>query len=381
MKMKKLLGLLLMGAAMFSSCGNDHEDLYDPNAAALMKANEYSKAFIAKFGNIDPNHTWGFGDALASRASEPGAADNPSKYNMVHPTGITAVEKQLVTQWFKENRNPVSIDLDWTDFWIQQVSSNSEYTNKISYLKLNNDEDVQRFNNSPSDGLIMYMTNTLSSNFSYQDSHNSERIYNKYVICEINGEYYVGFDYCSNKVGEEIPADGYYWDWILKITKANFKNMTRVIAEDLGTTDDFDFNDVIFDVKFMKEQINGQDVNYAEITLIAAGGTLPLSICSETQEFEVHEKFGVSTNEMVNTGSGVNCEEVTFRLDGCASIYDIKIKVESEEAMYYLTSYKGKAPQLICVGTDYLPTKERQSISDKYPMFMEYVSGPTVSWY
>ena len=71
-------------------------------------------------------------------------------------------------------------------------------------------------------------------------------------------------------------------------------DVVRIIAEDLtwgSENGDLDFNDVIFDVELID---NGANIR---ITLLAAGGTLPLYIAG----VEVHEKFGVSTTTMVNT--------------------------------------------------------------------------------
>ena len=98
-------------------------------------------------------------------------------------------------------------------------------------------------------------------------------------------------------------------------------NIVRVIAEDLTLVDskkaDFDFNDVVFDVEWEGSNI--------QITIRAAGGTLPLTVGdieatddqSPTMEkrtdsqgaeigddvikYEVHKLFKVSTGTMVNT--------------------------------------------------------------------------------
>jgi len=70
----------------------------------------------------------------------------------------------------------------------------------------------------------------------------------------------------------------------------------RVLGEDLSATDasDFDFNDVVIDVQYVS-------ANEVTITLLAAGGTLPLRIC-QNNNWEVHKLFNVPTTCMVNTG-------------------------------------------------------------------------------
>lgn len=58
----------------------------------------------------------------------------------------------------------------------------------------------------------------------------------------------------------ETYGDGYYSNWIIKISPATLApdptpdpvppyKVTRVMCEDLGNSHDFDFNDVVFDVK------------------------------------------------------------------------------------------------------------------------------------
>ncbi|MBQ7513286.1 MAG: hypothetical protein IJS95_02715 [Prevotella sp.] len=69
----------------------------------------------------------------------------------------------------------------------------------------------------------------------------------------------------------------------------------RVMGEDLSATDasDFDFNDVVIEVQY----VSASEVT---ITLLAAGGTLPLRIC-QNNNWEVHKLFNVPTTCMVNT--------------------------------------------------------------------------------
>ena len=183
--------------------------------------------------------------------------------------------------------------------------------------------------------------------------------------------YYVGLSLYGEKYDNgymKVGVDSlqYADNWILKITPD--ENVKRIIAEDLGNSDDFDFNDVVFDVEFVAEG--------AKITLQAAGGTLPLFI----NDNEVHEKFGVSTETMVNTGN-VNKEPVSFVLPGITSLDQIEITVSDKKAgKYYLKAECGEAPQKICVPVTYQWTSERQSIEDKYPKFIDWVGNSTVNW-
>lgn len=143
----------------------------------------------------------------------------------------------------------------------------------------------------------------------------------------------------------------------------------RVIAEDLSVSDntDFDFNDVVFDVTF------DYPAGKTTITLLAAGGTLPLYVGGQ----EVHEMFGVSTKTMVNTGAGASKDPVSFELDGTFN-YDannIVVKVLKEGEPAVITAERGKVASKIAVKPQYEWCKERQDIEAKYPDFGKYVKG------
>ena len=143
----------------------------------------------------------------------------------------------------------------------------------------------------------------------------------------------------------------------------------RVIAEDLSVSDnsDFDFNDVVFDVTF------DYPAGKTTITLLAAGGTLPLYVGGQ----EVHKMFGVSTKTMVNTGAGASKAPVSFVLDGTfeRDANNILVEVEKEGERTTITAIIGKVASKIAVKPNYEWCKEKQDIEAKYPDFGKYVKG------
>lgn len=147
----------------------------------------------------------------------------------------------------------------------------------------------------------------------------------------------------------------------------------RVIAEDLTVDErgDFDFNDVVFDI-ILKEPA-GKTI----IILRAAGGTLPLRVAGH----EVHAEFGVATNVMVNTGSGVEKAPVTFIVDGELNADGVIVEVQKDGQWIELKADRGRVPCKIAVDCDYDWCSERQDIEKKYPMFKEYVGNPNLVWY
>jgi len=143
----------------------------------------------------------------------------------------------------------------------------------------------------------------------------------------------------------------------------------RIMAEDLNATaadgdienSDWDFNDVVFDVKY-----NAAGTG-ATIKLVAAGGVLKLTVAGH----EVHEAFGEQFDAakgeypMINTGKGPNHDPVTFEIrsgltrsengkDISIVVYK-KLSENSELVPFELTGEKGKPAAKFAVqpGTPY----------------------------
>jgi hypothetical protein len=207
------------------------------------------------------------------------------------------------------------------------------------------------------------------------------------------------------KVGK---SDAYYSDWIVTLTEA--KRIPdeivpedydiRVIAEDLSAgaeKSDFDFNDVVFDVKF--------DASNAKVKILAAGGTLPLCLGlngTPNEEWEVHKLFKVDTNYMVNTNAqskGLNGNnkdadkyvELPLAIgvaDAAEANSKINVYVKKNGEWVELTAQQGKAASKVAVGTDYDWCDEREDVDAKYfgaddARFTKYVGGQYTwnTWY
>ncbi len=377
MKWRFNLGMLAIGAVLFASCSSN-DDLFDPEKAAQRREAQYTTAFAKLYGEIAPDQDWGFGKIADTRGVVK-HDQHPQIDDVIPPSSISSAEIAYVTEWFSKNQYPTSINVEWTDFTIQNISSTS-YGSKMNLLYAKN-EHVLDFNSGSGNAWRLLFDSGLS--FSYHNSEDNGTYYD-YTIQYIPGNgtfeggYYVGFDYQANGQSEnqKVALNGYYNDWILKIAPAKYKDAKRVIAEDLGEIGDFDFNDVVFDVA----SYGGSTI----ITLQAAGGTLPLYIRANGEDYEVHGLFGVSTTTMVNTVSPNEKAPVMFRIPGVALASDIDIVVKDQIAGEYpLTAEVGEAPKKICVETRYEWTKERQRISDKYELFERWVKDRTFAgaWY
>ena len=290
------------------------------------------------------------------------------------------------------------------------------------------DPSDQNSKNTHADKLML-MINSMTDCFGFSNSLQGNQYNKNYVIVpgdvimqwesattangknsDVSGMYFVGFDYDANfgngnyhmantntymvtEVSENTPgafqvpnkhdgkwyiagaADGYYSDWIVRVCEATPKPDCRIIAEDLSVEDasDFDFNDVVFDVK-MNYPNNGVHT----IILQAAGGTLPLKV----GDSEVHELFGVSTTTMVNTGAGVSKAPVTFKYaQNITNVNEIPVKVQKNGLWIELEALRGKVASKICVQPKYVWCAERKAIDTVYPNFSQWVRENNDLWY
>ena len=192
-----------------------------------------------------------------------------------------------------------------------------------------------------------------------------------------------------------------------------------VAFEDLGSTDDFDFNDVVITVDY----VNGADE--FDVTLQAVGGVLPVhlyfangrSLFPIFDGKELHEVMGYDTKTIINTNwktaNGVvgvdNVRPVTetfkFPLenigdDGVPFVLWIDSNDDQEQIQITGTSEAGKVPQVLVLGKYYsepedfelrAPSdygegffstpyywvwpKERTSITDAYPEITNWLQN------
>ena len=385
----------------------------------------YENAFKEKFGEPAPDQTWGFGSADANgrgvaqgaitRTANPNSNQWFKEMNYKKPADITQAEIDYVMNWFATHTKADGQTLDINNYFIQQIgysgdsyrvtdkngaSHSIESKNHMDYIFANLDangsstDHVNNFN--ANSGSIMLMENSETKyGFGFQDSWGSDDKYvtQNYLMAEIDvpgvGKgWYVGLDYQTKKSDAEIDLkpNGKYDDRVMKIVPAvknPLKCDIRIIAEDLSASEgsDFDFNDVVFDVKY-----GYPEWNKTTIILQAAGGKLPLCIGVLDKDHEVHKLFGVSLNTMVNTEDWTaHKDPVPFIIDGqygSWNINNLPIWVQKGSDWVLLTAPKGKAASKIAVSTDYKWVKELQDISKAYKKFNKYVnSGKQAEWW
>ena len=431
--MKKILFVGITALAMASCTHDDY--------APVSKQEQYQAVFEKEFGAVNPNVNWGFtpqqvftfdkdGKLIGTRGANPNS--NEWANYLTVPTRLTDAQKEVVRKWFQTHKNPQGLDVNWSDFFVEQVykgGTNTEGSqspesyeilkdgvpqtgnkvtgsNQMDWLACGSNakhgDHIYNFNNGNGD--IMYMKDYNTTCFGFHDSYGDNHFentyyYDSYVLIpgdiiddSVKGMYFVGFDYKTAKYdnGEiRVNPDGYYSDWIVRIAPGlNAPNAgMRVMVEDIidenlkvVKSSDWDFNDAVFDVRF---EGWGND-RCAVITLHAAGGTKYLTIGGQgTNGVEVHKALGVETGTMVNTGNGMGTTRpvAIFRIpvaDNVNNANDIPVYVGAQE----LRAQKGAATQKFCVPTDTRWMQERQQLKKTYNQFGGYVkNGSPEDWY
>lgn len=484
--------LALAAAALCALSCTEFENGFD------LTEYKYEQAFVDRFGEIDPNQNWGFGEKITSGGMVTRSSTNVNanewasiykldvpgwpfddeneiesykgKYAVKDNThgfvlkteselsnsdipagGVTEEEIQYVSEWFRSNYNPTSEIVHWTDFFIEDISADADRasypdgerimsiypydkttgkystnTSPLSYgmdqLKVKtidntendgwdhiNDFNAGRTNHYPSENEgnnnvrnIKFYYSAGTESFEYRGSDDDTR-YQYYTIQHLTftgasgrhyDGYYLGFDYAYLKeAGSQIykkERDYYFSNWIVKITPAIPKEPTpgdgddipapptvnRIFCEDLGSTYDFDFNDVVFDVKY-ENQDNGKYT--AVVTLQAAAGTMPIYVGN----YEAHHMLGVDTKTPVNAGPKTTTRPVSiFRIKDLVDTdpRNIPVTVNNNGAINIeLMAEQGAIPQKICVPATVGWPKENADIQDAYPFFKAWISN-TSEW-
>lgn len=410
---------LALSASVISSCTDfDFAEARGDKAREELKG-MYTQSFTEVFGYygtlyMDESHEWGFADLptreevaernVTTRATadyfgyykvQDGIDKLPAEFQGSVPPKVTYDEERYVLDYIKNNPNKGGVNFGFSDYFVQNVGSifdtyivkdmnGTDHQvvggNQMDYFSING-EHIRDYNAvwGP-DALI---TGLPFNNPTYHDSYGNHVIEDHWRLYYISGYgYYLCFDYQTWKdSGERHDGDGVHNDWVIKLSPANGdkgdESCMRIMAEDLGSVGDFDFNDVVFDVDYRS---GGQ----AEITVHAAGGTLPLYVAGQ----EVHELFDVPTDVMINTGAGspegVSKTSRSFMVSGLTSTNPIDIPIiviNEDDLAYEIDASQGQAPGKICVPTSTRWTRERVNIKSAYTEFPRWIENKTFKFW
>ncbi len=173
-----------------------------------------------------------------------------------------------------------------------------------------------------------------------------------------------------------------------------------IAYEDLGGKGDFDFNDVVLKVSHTASN-NAAVAEAVTVTLMAAGGTLPAQVAykdgnNEEQILfnEVHESFGVSVQQMINTIGGNRDQKPSvdktltvsgFSMSACAPNFMIRVKRNGDTEYrneIAIPQHGGEPPMAFVVSGDWEWPEEYQDIRKKYTGFETWVKNHlNTNWY
>lgn len=191
-------------------------------------------------------------------------------------------------------------------------------------------------------------------------------------------------------------------------------------AEDMGSLDDFDFNDMVVEVTTPTLKSRSTSEYVVKVKALAAGGTLWVKLLRGKETLKpnngngdvkfdyFHSWFGdngnVSAETMINTYQAdtyksqictITLKEEDarkFTLSSSVNSSDVKNmggftfiveRVRGEEIREIEAPGSGTAPQMICVPGTWKWPKERKSIKDAYPDFSKWVADydSNIKWY
>lgn len=161
-----------------------------------------------------------------------------------------------------------------------------------------------------------------------------------------------------------------------------------IACEDLGNTDDIDFNDVVFSVSHTAGETT------AKVTPLAAGGVLPSNIYHGGNNLgEIHNLInGAQPNangqySMLNTGSkGTPGSAITINVPADYSVtnHGFTVKVKDQNESIVLESAEiGTAPQMLVLPGEWAWPTERTPIDTAFPKFVDWskAANTAIDWY
>lgn len=290
----------------------------------------------------------------------------------------------LKWKWGDNNYEPVKWDGDWLGWSFSEVQSvgfaiNIPVGYRVGFWVMNRKVSDTR----------LYSNQIL----------NSDGLYYSAVGTNADGELYFGLEDWLYKDGQVLDCN----DIVFFVKNAGNNDlpdpvdpdetpdddddveMSWILAcEDLGSTDDYDFNDIVLEI--MKNTAN----NSVEVRCLAAGGTIPAYItCNGVEIGEAHALLGGQTNQMINTNSFGAASEwqtltgVSVDMSIDEIIKNISIRVTKNEgdvdAMEVKAPEIGEAPQMIIVPGDWEWPAERKGIETAYPDFTNWSSNASLT--
>lgn len=288
MKKSIVLGMsALVTCAAFVGCSKSADDIFEQNQAAIANdaKTEYTANFEAKYGKVSPTQSWDF--TASSAASTRAVAltdicngvDDPSGFQN-NVTGDKTTLQGLISGAAVLDWNPF-VSVHMYPVWCYTPSSQLKNKNLNMVVKYNEGQQYTLFTCQMKNGswwgnqgatgpsqrgkaintFPMELDPEVNNvSWEFQDSKGGKKSISTYKEVKCNGRVYWCFDY----------GNGDYTNLIFLVYPNPAPLEKRYLIEDLGSKDDFDFNDIIVDVM----QVDGKQ----KAIIRAMGGTLDFTL-------------------------------------------------------------------------------------------------------
>lgn len=403
--MKKIMStkgmmILAVGIAMASCSKNDVFEQNQTNVSEQQKA-EYVSNYVAKYGQPDANQSWDFAAAVPNasktRAGETMVCDpanNPSLFYWnvmtdLHKPITHSIENMIksatVKTWnpfIKVELYPSAVHTTGTALkFALSVCYNDEVSNIVTGFKANDKSWGYNL-----DFLGDYLTASVYSVGRNVDTRSLTTAENVYWAAYsynyewkwrtfISGEWVEkGLKSFELKTYKEITVNGHTY-WCFDCTgDGDYSNLIclavdaetqaiqkRYFVEDLGSKDDFDFNDIVFDVI--------DDNGSQECIVRAMGGTLDFTLKIGDTTWTKSEAADVKT--MYNTQGNIEYDKVLARFpvtgwNPNANNISVEVKSNVSENVIIKIPFpkKGEVPMILAFKTVTNWQTERESLPE-----------------
>ena len=429
--MKKITSLVASVSALLLITSCSHEADFDSTAYVQQKKNEYAQNFVKKYGEIDPDQTWDFTSGATLSTTRAGAqvymqdlygldftkSQNIAIYN--------AIKTQLPDNVEKTGKKAVLI-APGNPFVIYSLTTQGSWKHTL-YVKVGNQgtwlhqKTWGNLNNPVRNGMTVGYTllgSPVKANM-YGVLINAPAGTRIEVYLKIEGQKTAVGTGTGNAIivdaggaKPEVPnglkgyddvkyigiedningGDKDYNDVVLAmlgypnvpVEKPIVDNKTytetttlskRYMVEDLGETDDFDFNDIVIDVEEETTTTHTVTLTDGEITSDVVSGT------SKTQKAILRHRGGIypfsikignsfTSDEFPGVLSDDPNEEITIpenAWDSEANNISLNVRDTNTGAVVIIPfAMKGEAPMMVAMDTSIEWMPERKAVSKSW---------------
>ena len=404
--MKKMMStkgmmILAVGIAMASCSKSDVFEQNQTNFSEQQKA-EYVSNYVAKYGQPDANQSWDFAaaapNASKTRAGETMVCDPANNPNLFYWHVMTDLHKPIthsienmiksatVKKWnpyLKVELYPSAVHTTGTALkFALSVCYNGEISNIVTGFKAN--DNAWGYNHDKLGGALTAAVFSKGRNVDTRSLTTAENVYWAAYSYNyewkwrtlISGEWVETIKSFELKTYKEITVNGHTY-WCFDCTNdGDYSNLIclavdaetqaiqkRYFVEDLGSKDDFDFNDIVFDVI---------DNNGSQKCIVRAmGGTLDFTLKIGDTTWTKSEAADVKT--MYNTQGTIEYDKVLaeFPVTGWnpnANNISVEVKsaVSDEVIIKIPFPKKGEVPMILAFKTVTNWQAERVSLPDNW---------------